>query len=222
LAASLAAFAICALTLIFFGTFHAVFAAMFGLAILMAIVVSRRVGAGPLGVAAIAVAIVAVVVSLIATDPRVLTSDLTLAFASAPGPQSLVPITQQMLNDEKWAGTGAGTFEILVPIYRGIDDSAAGSAAPTAAAAMAVEFGRPVVWFAVLAAFVALLVLLQGALSRGRDSSHPAAAAGCLVTAALLAFCTAGAFNISTSIILAAIVGVGIAQSKSRTGIASP
>ena len=217
LAAGLTAFAICALTLIFFGTIHALLATAFGLATLMAIIVSRRVGIGPWGTVAFAITIVAAVVSMIAMEPRVLTLDLTLSFASASGPESLVPITQQILNDGNWAGSGAGTFGALVPIYRDIDRSVAGSAAPTAAAAIAVELGRPALWFAVIAAFVALLVLLRGTLSRGRDSFYPAAGAGCLVTAALLAFCNAGALNTSTSIIVATTVGIAIVHSKSRT-----
>jgi hypothetical protein len=216
LAASLAALAICTLTLIFFGTVHALVAMTFGLATFFAIVASRHVGIGPWGGAGIATIIVAAFVVMIVMQPRVLTLDLTLAFASTTGPQSPISITQRILSDANWAGSGAGTYGALVPIYKDFDDAFIETTAPTAAAAMAVELGRAALWIIVAVVVAAVLALVRGALLRGRDAFYPAAGAGCLVTATFLGFSGAGMLNAATSIVLAATVGLGFTQSKSR------
>ena len=54
-------------------------------------------------------------------------------------------------------------------------------------------------------------------LQRGRDSFYPAMGGGCLITLLLLSFNNVGLLGTATSLIAAAIIGLGIAQSKSRT-----
>jgi hypothetical protein len=121
------------------------------------------------------------------------------------------------LADASWAGTGAGTFGDLIPIYRDLDDVIHGSAAPSAAATIAVELGRPALSAAVAIAIVAIVWLLQGALRRGRDSFYPAAGASSIVTLLFLAFGDVGLFATGVAIITAAILGLAVAQSRSRT-----
>jgi len=58
--------------------------------------------------------------------------------------------------------------------------------AVTAAAKLSIEMGKGMLWFAVLAASLAVFQLLQGAAGRGRDSFHAAAAS--LITLMILAF----------------------------------
>jgi hypothetical protein len=54
-------------------------------------------------------------------------------------------------------------------------------------------------------------------LQRGRDSFYPAMAGGCLITLLLLSFNNVGLFGTATSLIAAAVIGLGIGQSKSRS-----
>ena len=141
---------------------------------------------------------------------------LTLAFADH-APTQLVFLTRRILTETGWAGTGAGTFSAILPIYRDINELAVGGIAPTATAQIAVEMGQPFLW-AILVAVAALVVLLfRGALQRGRDSIYCMAAASCVVTITLLAFTNAALFSTPVLILSAVIVGVAIAQSKSRS-----
>jgi hypothetical protein len=211
--ASLAALATCAIALIVSETNYRLVAAASGLATLISIVAMRRFYMSPWGGAVIAVAIIVIAISMVATKPWPVMLDPTLAFAPEGAP---VSITQRMLSDVTWTGSGAGTFGILVPIYRGIDD-AIDSAAPTTASAIAVELGYPALFVVAGIAAFAVSVLLRGALLRGRDELYPAVGASCIITATLLAFGSLGTLSMVTSIVLAAAVGLGLAQSKSRT-----
>jgi hypothetical protein len=141
---------------------------------------------------------------------------MTLAFASrteAP----LVSITQRMLKEASWAGSGAGTFSAALPIYQDINEEVTTSDAPTAAAALTIELGRPFFWAILAAAFFLVVALLAGALSRGRDWIYAATAAGGTVAAVILTFANAGLFSTPMIVILAATIGIGIGQSKSRS-----
>ena len=122
-----------------------------------------------------------------------------------------------MLDDAPLVGTGAGTFAALAPIYREIDDPPPNSVAATAAAAFAIELGKPMFWLIAAATAGSIFILLRASLQRGRDSFYPAMAGSCLITLLLLSFNNAGLFGTATSLIAAAVIGLGIAQSKSRT-----
>ena len=215
LIAPLTAFAACTIALALNATGQLVFAAGWGLAALAALVAIRRLGLGPWGYSAIAATALITAVSIVAPQFELRTAELTLAFATH-APRPLVSITQRILADGTWTGTGAGTFAALVPIYRDADDLIADAVAPTVAAAVTVEMGRPMLAAAVIAIIAGIFVLLRGAVRRGRDSFHPAAGAGCLVVLLLLSFCEAGLFNTAVSTIAAAVVGLAFAQGQSR------
>ena len=143
------------------------------------------------------------------------TFDLTLAFATqAPAP--LIAVTQRVVSETAWTGTGAGTFAAILPIYRDIDELATGHVAPTAAAAIAVEMGRPFFWVILMAAIALALSLVRGALSRQRDSYYSAAGASCVVAITLLSFANVGPLSTSVMLIGSVAIGLAIAQSKSR------
>ena len=89
--------------------------------------------------------------------------------------------------------------------------------ASTAAAKIAIELGRPVLWTVVAAILLAAAVMLRGALRRGRDSFYPALGAGCLVALLIRGFADASIFAQAVSIIAAATVGLALAQSSGRT-----
>ena len=102
-----------------------------------------------------------------------------------------------------------------MPIYRDINEPAT-SIAPTAAAALSIELGRPMFWLIVVGIAGAAASLLRAALQRGRDSFYPTAGAGCLIALLLLAFVNAGILGTATAVIAAAIFGLALAQTKSR------
>jgi hypothetical protein len=142
--------------------------------------------------------------------------DLTVAFA-AQAPKPLIAVTQRVLAETSWVGTGAGTFAAILPIYRDIDELGIAPLSPTAAAAIAVEMGRPFLWAALMAAIALAVTLMRGALRRGRDSFYSTAGASCTVATMLLAFGNVGVFSTPVLVIAAAAVGIAIAQSKSRS-----
>ena len=115
-----------------------------------------------------------------------------------------------------WAGSGAGTFAAVLPIYQGIDELAIGQVAPTAAAAIAIEMGWPIFWAILMAVIALVFFLLRGALRRQRDSYYSIAGAGCTVATALLSFGNFAVLTTPISTIAAVAVGIAIAQSKSR------
>jgi hypothetical protein len=213
--ASLIAIAICTAALIVGATNEAYFAVACGVATLAVAVVTRRYRFGPWGYSAIIAIALVVAIAAIALQPAGRIMDLTLAFAthaSAP----LIDVTQRVLTETSWTGTGAGTFAAILPIYQDIDELASGSVAPTAAAAIAVEMGRPFFWVFLLAAITLVVALLRGALQRRRDSFYSTAGASCVVAGTLLAFGNAALFGTPALIIVSVIVGIAIAQSKSR------
>ena len=212
----LVALAICAFVLIVSATSQTYFSVACGVATLAVAVVVRRFNLGPWGYSAtISIALlVAIAAIALRSDGR--TVDLTLAFAthaSAP----LIAITQRVLTETNWAGTGAGTFAAVLPIYRDIDELAVGPMAPTTAAAIAVEMGRPFLWVNVMAAIALTVTLLRASLRRGRDYLYSTAGASCVVAVTLLAFGNAGLLSTPVSIIAIAVVGIAIGQSKSRS-----
>ena len=135
-----------------------------------------------------------------------------LDFAAAP-----TAISERVLGDAPLVGTGAGTFAALAPIYRQMDDPPLRSVASTAAATLAIELGKPMLWLVAAATVVAIIALLRASLQRGRDSFYPAMGGSCLITLLLLAFVNAGLLATPASLIAAATLGLAFAQSKSRT-----
>jgi hypothetical protein len=212
----LVAVAICSLAVIEGATSQAYFAVTCGTATLAVAVGIRRFALGPWGYSAIVSVASVVAITAVVLQPGTRTVDLTLAFAThAPAP--LIAVTRRVLTETGWAGTGAGTFAAVLPIYRDIDALATGPIAPTAVAAIAVEMGRPFLLVILVAAIALAVTLLRGALRRGRDSSYSTAGASCVVAITLLAFGNAALFSTPILMIAAVVVGIGIAQSKSRS-----
>jgi hypothetical protein len=143
-------------------------------------------------------------------------TDFTLAFAASPQ-SPLIALTRRILTETSWLGTGAGTFAAILPVYRDINELAAGNVAPTAAAAIAIEMGKPFLVAAIIGGIALIIMLLRGAARRGRDSLYPTAGASCVVAITILAFNNQGVFNTSVLVIVATTIGMAIAQSKSRS-----
>lgn len=202
---------VCLATLVFSGTREVLVATGCGIATLAGVMFVRRTRLGAWGSAIIAVLAAGIAMLLIATHPAERGDSLLLAYAPSP-----TAISKRVLEDAPVAGTGAGTFAAIAPIYRVIDDSKYDSVASTAAADIAIELGQPMLWLIVGATAFAILMLLKASLQRGRDSFYSAMGAGCLITLLLLAFTNAGLLGTATSLLAAAALGLGFAQSKSR------
>jgi hypothetical protein len=191
-------------------------ATAYGIFALISLSIIRRLALGAIGTAAIAAPALGAAIFLLAYHPAERGTSVPLAFTGASDP-SLIALSERVLQDAPLVGTGAGTFAALAPIYRQIDDPPPGSTAATAAAVFAIELGKPMLWLIAVATAGSIFILLRASLQRGRDSYYPAMAGSCLITLLLLAFNNAGLFGTAGSLIAAAAIGLGIAQSKSRS-----
>lgn len=208
------ALTVCVCTVVAFENPAVVFAAISGLAAFVIIMIIRRLGLGPWVNIFFALTAVVIAIMIIITNSG--SGDPTLRFAFG-APSALIQITQSVLSDTPWIGNGAGALNSLASIYQDIDRTFVGPYAPTTAATVAIELGRPALWIILVMVFALFIQLLRGALQRGRDSFYPTAGASCLVLLVFEAFCDATLLERSTIIISATILGLAFAQSVSRT-----
>jgi hypothetical protein len=215
MAPGLAALALSLAALMIHADGDVLLAVALGLVALVAEALIRRLGTGRASYAAFAAlaAVVAIVALLLRSgtpgaDPRLALADDT--------PSGLIAITQRLLADATAVGSGAGTFAAMLPVYRDGRDTVTVASPPTAAAAVVAELGRPAFWLALAAALGLTALLIRNALRRGRDSFYPAAGAACLVTGSLLAFHDAGIASMTAGVLLPAILGLALAQSRSH------
>jgi hypothetical protein len=194
----------------------AIFAAASGVGTLLLIVGFRRIGLGSQMGFVLAGVIVAVPLSVIAPFLFAKVPDLSIRFV-ADAPKSFLDLTQRIITDTNWTGSGAGTFAVLLPIYQDPNDQIAAASAPTTAAALVIELGRPSMWAAIAAALAVIAWLVRGALQRGRDSFFTAAGASCAVVLALEAFVDASLLTSATIVIAMTVLGLALSQSVSRS-----
>jgi hypothetical protein len=208
--ASMAALLICLSAILISGDSALFFAALFGAGILIAVLAIRRWRLGPLGQAGIAALAAVAVFGFLAAVPAKKDADPTLALST----QGQVSSIERMLSDAKWAGSGAGSFEALLPIYR---DTADSLEIPTAAATIAIEMGRPFLWACVIVALVGASTLFRGALLRGRDYVYSSAGAGCIIALLISLFANDGILGLTPSLMISVVCGLAFAQSKSAS-----
>lgn len=183
---------------------------VYGAGALLSVAVIRRLGFGRWGIGGVVSLAILGVIGVIAAIPHEI--DPTLALSSIP--QASITIVQRILSDVAWTGTGAGTFDLLLPIYR-VADEAGISVSPTAAALIAIEMGRPMLLAILCLGLSGVSMLVYGSLRRGRDSVYSAAGAACLLALLILPFGNAGVLGTATSSLAGAILGLGLAQSRS-------
>jgi hypothetical protein len=215
-ALSLTALAISLLAFALLAEQQIVFATAYGLLALGCQLIIRRFGLGSWGVAGMAIPALGIAAILVTSHPSQREASAPLAFAGGSSP-ARIELNQRVLNDAPLVGTGAGTFPALAPIYREKDDPPSASVPATTASALAIELGKPASWLILAGTAGFIVILLRASLRRGRDSFYAAMAGGTLLATALLAFTNAGQLGISPGLIVAAIVGLGIGQSESRT-----
>jgi hypothetical protein len=192
------------------------FGVAYGLCTLLVAVAIRRIGLGLWGSAAVAVVAIVIGIGFIVSEPAIRSSDLTLAFAVDKA-DPLLSTTQRILADAPWTGTGAGTFAAIMPIYREAGEFIVNPTPPTAAAKVAIELGRLMLWLIIVIVVIAIFVLLRGALARGRDSFYPAAGASSLILLLLSSFCEPGTLSLAAGLCAAAVLGLSFAQRISRS-----
>ena len=213
LATSAASLAICASALALRWTSNVEFSLVFSVTILLAIVVIRRFDIDIWGAAAIATVVLTVSVSIVWIQYGSRAADLMTAYSDDT---ALVALTQRILADTPWFGSGAGSFQALANVYRQPSEASVVTAS-TAAAKIAIELGPPLAWMIVAVILLATAVLLRGALRRGRDSFYPALGAGCLMALLIRGFADANIFAQAVSISAAATIGLALAQSSGRS-----
>ncbi len=216
--ANLACLAICCLALVLAGTSQEISAVACGLGALALVVIARRLVLGVWASTALAsFAILIVLAAVVQNDGQ---GALTLRYANAPAP--LISEANRLMGDISWAGSGAGTFRFLLPIYRDVDDPSDARAAPTSAAEISIEMGAPALWVIVIMMLAFAGLLLRGAVRRGRDSFYPAAAMSAAIVLTLEAFCDGSALSTATALLAAALLGLGLAQSLGRRAREQP
>src|SRR5262249_17407304 len=209
------ALVVCIIAVVLDSTRSVGFASLYGLAAFGVIIAVRRLGFGWWLYLALLGTTVAGLVIWIASSVRPGLSHIAVGFA--PVSADLIATTERMLTDAPWVGTGAGTFGALLPIYRDVAARSLQPAAPTAAAAIALGLGWPVLWAAVLTLPFAVVTLVLGAFHRGRDSFYPAAGASALLLLLVLSFCDNGVLGTPAAICIAAITGLALVQRQSRS-----
>lgn len=187
-------------------------AAASGSIVLIGIAVIHRLRLGPWGLSGIAAAAAVGAIALLAATPINPATDPTLALSSQPRPS--VAAADRMLSDAKWVGTGAGTFEALLPIYRDVDDAEL-DAAPTAAASIAIEMGRPFMWTLAILVLIGAAGLFRRALTRGREYTYAGTGAALIVAMLVASFANAGILGLAPSILAGMVLGLALGQSRS-------
>jgi hypothetical protein len=187
-------------------------AALFGTGIVIAVLAIRRWRLGPLGQAGIAALAAITVFGVFAVGPAMKDVDPTLALST----QGRISSAERMLSEAKWAGSGAGSFESLLPIYRDTDE-ADSFGIPTAAATIAIEMGQPFLWTCVVVALIGASTLFRRALQRGRDHVYSSAGAGCIIAQLISLFANDGILALAASLMISVVCGLAFAQSKSAS-----
>jgi hypothetical protein len=211
---STASLAICATALVMTRTSNVDFGLVLSVTILLAIVFIRRFDIDIWGASAIAAVLLTLSVSIVWIQYGGRAADLMTAYADDT---ALVGITQRMLADAPWFGSGVGSFQILANVYREPSDQMPIVSAATAAAKIAAELGPPAVWLIMATILLATAILFRGALRRGRDSFYPALGASCLTAMMIRGFADASILVQPISIVAAVTAGLALAQTKGRT-----
>lgn len=142
-------------------------------------------------------------------------TDLTIALS-----EYNAAATERMLQDTGQAGSGAGTYAVLLPIHRDIG-APLSQERPTAAAVTAIEMGRPFLYGLLVVAVLGAAALLRCSLRRGHDYIYAALGSGASASLAVLVLVENGILEFGASLLAAALFGLAIARSQRDTGDAT-
>ncbi|VIO71724.1 hypothetical protein CI41S_30890 [Bradyrhizobium ivorense] len=188
-------------------------AAGFGLTAIAFIAAVRRLGFRSWPSAVLFAIVVTIVGAL--TVPRLQSGGSSL-LGLVTFPQETVALAGRLLSDAPWLGNGVGTFSVASRAYQGVD-AAEQVIPPSTAVLVAIESGR--LALVILAGFAAQLFvfMFRGAVRRGRDSFFASAAAAGVLIVFCEGFLDASLASPATRIIVAVMIGLGLAQSAGRT-----
>jgi hypothetical protein len=189
------------------------FAALFGAGVLISVLAIRRWRLGLWGQAGVAALAAVAVIGFFAIVPAKKDADPMLALSAQNQNYSSI---ERMLSDTKWGGSGAGTFEALLPIYRDTDEVDF-SEIPTAAATIAIEMGLPFLWTVIIVLLIEAATLFRRALLRGRDYLYSSAGASCIIALLVLLFTNNGNLGLTASLLISVVCGLAFAQSKNAS-----
>jgi hypothetical protein len=202
---------ICLIALIYSTTYDVLIAMAFGLTVVGLVVLLRRLSLGRWTVATVCASVFVACGGVIAVRFAANPSVSPLFRFSKIESAEAGAATLRMISDANWAGSGVGSYPALAAIYRDAA-GAPGDAAVNTITSMLLEWGRVGLLIAIVVLLQLLVVLFRGALSRGRDSFYPAAAAACLVTAFCEAYCDISFTDVTVQILAAIIIGLGLSQ----------
>lgn len=205
LAACALAVVICSIALLINADTILLFASFFGAGVLIGIFVIREWSLGAWGRAGVLAVGIMLLFAFAAAQLR---SDTT---ASLSQNQAVI---DRMVSDTPILGSGAGTFDRLLPIYREIDHAEVRKA-QVPAALVTIEMGRAFLWISILVLICAATLLARGGLTRGRDYVYASAGAGVFAIILILIFVRADILGIPVSIFLSAVAGLAWTQSRS-------
>jgi hypothetical protein len=214
LALAISGFFVCLFALFAGGSLQGTIAAGCGLAVMTILYFIRRIGLSwRIGLITTAMAAGAVAIIIFAnTQPSV--TNYSLRYA-ADSTDEVISNSARIIDAVGISGSGAGTFDAVFRLY---GSPANGRVLPaTFASQVTIEMGRPATWIIVGSAVTLILICGAGIFSRGRDFFYPLTGVGIGVATLLLAFCDASLTNPATSILFACAVGLGLAQSASRS-----
>jgi hypothetical protein len=206
---------VCSLTLIASDTNYAIFAATCGLATVVIIYFLRRLGFGPTAGLAMGFLAIVAVAAIIWTKGPPVAGDISLRYMTGAN-ADVASLDTRIVGEVGLGGSGAGTFRAISILY-GMQDSSDVLRPPTFAAQIAIELGHPALWIIVGLACALIIICARGAFNRGRDFFYPLAGAGVSVAIILNSFSNAGLTNPAISLLVAVTLGLGLAQSISRT-----
>lgn len=187
--------------------------AAFGLGILAVIIVARRLGARRYAVWIALASLLAVTIVALAFGVESGHAMWPLKGAIATSPD------HRALMDAGPLGTGAGTYQSVMPIYAPLGEMDPRPASTIMA--FAIELGLPAIVLILAVAAVLIILLINGALARVRDSVFPLAAAACIACVAGEAFLDASLISYpALPAILAIVTGIGISQRLRRSNAA--
>ncbi|MCK1735563.1 hypothetical protein IVA79_16630 [Bradyrhizobium sp. 138] len=190
-------------------------AALLGVGIVLAAFAIQNWFSGVWGIASVLATAAVLFLAAFTLVPIRPNADLTVALAEhTPG------ATERMLQDARYAGSGAGTYAALLPIHRDIA-APLSREHPTAAAAIAIEMGRPFLYGVLIVAVLGAGALLRCSLRRRHDYVYAAAGAGAAASLVMLALVEDGILEFGASLLAAALFGLAVGQRQRDTGAAT-
>jgi hypothetical protein len=199
---------LCTLSLLISGDGAGLFAAFFGAGVPVALFAIRTWSLriwGSLGVAAIAAM---ALVGFLAVTP--FKTDVDPALALAPDQSTAVEL---MLSNVPPLGTGAGSLQDILPIYRELNLPTAPPNV-TAATVIAGEMGKSFLWLLLGTLAIAAATLIRDSSRRRRDYVYAASGAGILLAFSLLIFVDSNVLGLPASLLAGVALGLAWAQGR--------